>query len=74
MSLSRGKDTLASLAMKVGCSSAAMTGIRDKLFKSGFITELNEVGDRRCTPIVLTDEGNKMVESLKNYFSSNNLG
>ena len=74
LNLSRGQDTLASLARKVRCSSAAMTGIKDKLVVSGLITELNDAGDRRRVPVVLTDEGKEVVKRISDFVSDQSLG
>jgi DNA-binding MarR family transcriptional regulator len=61
--------TMASLAKKVRCSSAAMTGIKDKLVVAGLLKEMGDPNDRRRTLIVLTDDGKELVKRLKEYFS-----
>jgi DNA-binding MarR family transcriptional regulator len=52
------------IAHMINVTTAAMTGIIDRLVKSGCVVRINDPKDRRITKVRLTPKGNQVVENM----------
>lgn len=60
----RGKASMSDMASGLGVTTAAMTGIVDRLVRDGFISREHDRDDRRVVNIELTSKGSKMVKAM----------
>ncbi|MEG0023785.1 MAG: MarR family transcriptional regulator [Akkermansia sp.] len=63
---SEGFLTMSSIAQKMGHSTAAATGMVDKLQDMGYIIRKSAVNDRRKIMVQITDEGQALVTRMRN--------
>lgn len=57
--------SLAELAAEEGISPPAMSGHVDRLEKAGLLERVRESGDRRRVGLVLTEDGEKLLRSVR---------
>ena len=57
----RGEAKMTELASFLGVTTAAMTGMVDRLVKSGFVKRANMPHDRRVVKVVPTNKGSELV-------------
>lgn len=63
--LSRNKESnMSDMARSMNVTTAAMTGIVDRLVRDGYVTRANDPADRRVIKTKLTSKGNTAVKSL----------
>jgi DNA-binding MarR family transcriptional regulator len=60
----QGEAKMSDLAKFVNVTTAAMTGIVERLFKNGYVLRVDEPDDRRIIKIKLTSKGAKMVKDM----------
>ncbi len=62
-----GEDslTISSIARMMGHSTAAATGMVDKLEEMGYVTRFQASADRRKTMVRITQEGSELVERMR---------
>lgn len=60
----QGEAKMSDLAKFVNVTTAAMTGIVQRLFKNGYVLRVDEPEDRRIIKIKLTSKGAKMVKEM----------
>ena len=62
--LSRDKEsTMSDMARAMNVTTAAMTGMIDRLVRDGYVARANDTDDRRVIKIKLTAKGNAAVKS-----------
>ena len=62
--LSRDKEsTMSDMARAMNVTTAAMTGMIDRLVRDGYVARANDTDDRRVIKIKLTARGNAAVKS-----------
>ncbi len=61
---SRGQAKMNELARSLSVSTAAATGIVDRLVRSGYVIRRPDVSDRRVIKVGLTGKGRKLMESV----------
>jgi len=59
-----GESKMTDIAHMINVTTAAMTGIIDRLVKSGCVVRINDPKDRRITKVRLTPKGNQVVENM----------
>lgn len=57
--------TMSNIAKKMGHSTAASTGMVDKLEEMGYISRVHAANDRRKIMVKITDKGKKLVEKMR---------
>lgn len=57
--------TMSNIAKKMGHSTAAATGMVDKLEEMGHISRVHAANDRRKIMVKITDKGKKLVEKMR---------
>ena len=60
----QGEAKMSDLAKFVNVTTAAMTGIVERLFKNGYVLRIDEPDDRRIIKIKLTPKGAKVVRDM----------
>jgi DNA-binding MarR family transcriptional regulator len=60
----QGEAKMSDLAKFVNVTTAAMTGIVERLFKNGYVLRIDEPDDRRIIKIKLTPKGAKVVKDM----------
>lgn len=60
----RGELKMTDLAHALGVTTAAMTGIVDRLVRDGYIARAHDTEDRRIVNVKLTAKGSKMVREM----------
>jgi len=60
----QGESKMSSLAHFINVTTAAMTGIVDRLVRGGYIKRTNDPEDRRVIRVFLTAKGDKLVEEV----------
>lgn len=69
-----GESKMSDLAHFINVTTAAMTGIVDRLVRDGYLKRVNDPQDRRIIKVNLTSRGDKLVreasELRKQYFST----
>ena len=63
--------TMSSIAQKMGHSTAAATGLIDKLQELGYVHRGTAQNDRRKIIVSITEKGKKLVSSLRSEISLN---
>ncbi len=66
MSTSQGELTMTRIARKMGHSTAAATGLIDRLEKLGYAERISAADDRRKVPVRITPKGLELVSRLRN--------
>ena len=59
-----GESSMSYMASGLGVTTAAMTGIVDRLVRDGYIAREHDKDDRRVVNIALTVKGSKMVKTM----------
>lgn len=62
--------TMSAIAKKMGHSTAAATGLVDRLEKLGFVERVHAAEDRRKIMVRITSEGKEIVSKMRNHISS----
>jgi len=62
--------TMSAIAKKMGHSTAAATGLVDRLEKLGFVERVHAAEDRRKIMVRITSEGNEIVSKMRGHISS----
>ncbi|MBL7130532.1 MAG: MarR family transcriptional regulator [Candidatus Omnitrophica bacterium] len=60
-----GTSKVSAIAKRMGVSPPTITGIVDRLQKSGYVNRFRDSKDRRVVFVKLTKKGHKFVEKLK---------
>ncbi|RKY33069.1 MAG: hypothetical protein DRP74_00760 [Candidatus Omnitrophota bacterium] len=60
----KGESKMKNLAVLLNVTTAAMTGIVDKLFKSGYVKRVYDPKDRRVIKISLTNKGRDLTNKI----------
>ena len=60
----QGESKMSDLAHFINVTTAAMTGIVDRLVRDGYIVRTSDPEDRRIIRVVLTAKGNKLVKEV----------
>ncbi len=63
--------TMSSIAQKMGHSTAAATGLIDRLEELGYVERGNAANDRRKIIVKITDKGRQLVASMRQEISAN---
>src|SRR5690606_38236079 len=61
--------TMTDISKKMGHSTAAATGVVDRLEKLGYVQRLHAADDRREVMVQTTGKGIEMVNRLRNYIA-----
>lgn len=56
---------MSSIAQKMGHSTAAATGMVDKLQEMGYLTRMSAAKDRRKIMVAITQEGRELVDRMR---------
>jgi len=62
-----GESNMSDLARNMNVTTAAMTGIADRLVRDGYVMRASDPDDRRVVKIKLTAKGNKVVRMLREH-------
>jgi DNA-binding MarR family transcriptional regulator len=62
--------TMSAIAKKMGHSTAAATGLVDRLEKLGFVERVHAAEDRRKIMVRITSEGSQIVDKMKGHIAS----
>jgi DNA-binding MarR family transcriptional regulator len=62
-----GESSMSDLAKSMGVTTAAMTGIVDRLVRDGYVTRVSDPGDRRVVKIKPTTKGERVVKTLREH-------
>jgi DNA-binding MarR family transcriptional regulator len=62
-----GESSMSDLAKSMGVTTAAMTGIVDRLVRDGYVTRVSDPDDRRVVKIKLTTKGERVVKTLHEH-------
>ncbi len=62
--------TMSAIAKKMGHSTAAATGLVDRLEKLGFVERVHAAEDRRKIMVRITAEGSAIVATMRNHIAS----
>lgn len=62
--------TMSSIAKKMGHSTAAATGLVDRLEKLGFVERVHAAEDRRKIMVRITSEGSAIVSKMRGHIAS----
>jgi DNA-binding MarR family transcriptional regulator len=60
----RGESKMTDLATALDVTTAAMTGIVDRLVRDGYLVRGHDPDDRRIVKVKLTSKGDKIVKSM----------
>ncbi|WP_042352902.1 MarR family winged helix-turn-helix transcriptional regulator [Bacillus massiliigorillae] len=60
-----GKQTASNLAISLSVTTGAVTGIVDKLVKSGLVKRTRDMKDRRVVYMEITEQGMKLLKPLR---------
>lgn len=63
----KGESNMTDLANSLKVTTAAMTGIVDRLKGEGYIKRLNDPKDRRIVRVKLTQKGHDLIEKIKKH-------
>ncbi len=63
--------TMTDISKKMGHSTAAATGLVDRLEKLGYVQRLHAADDRRKVMVQITRKGIELVSALRNTIASN---
>jgi DNA-binding MarR family transcriptional regulator len=62
--------TMSAIAKKMGHSTAAATGLVDRLEKLGFVERVHAAEDRRKIMVRITSEGSAIVSTMRGHIAS----
>ncbi len=62
-----GKTRMTDIANSIGVTTAAMTGIVDRLARDGYLVRIDDTKDRRVTKIALTKKGAYVVGKITRH-------
>ena len=62
--------TMTDISKKMGHSTAAATGLVDRLEKLGYVQRLHAADDRRKVMVQITSKGQELVERMRNGIAS----
>lgn len=62
--------TMSAIAKKMGHSTAAATGLVDRLEKLGFVERVHAAEDRRKIMVRITNEGSQIVNTMRGHIAS----
>ncbi|MGC6464654.1 MAG: MarR family winged helix-turn-helix transcriptional regulator [Akkermansiaceae bacterium] len=62
--------TMSAIAKKMGHSTAAATGLVDRLEKLGFVERVHAAEDRRKIMVRITNEGSQIVDTMRGHIAS----
>lgn len=62
--------TMSSIAKKMGHSTAAATGLVDRLEKLGFVERVHAAEDRRKIMVRITGKGSTIVKTMRGHIAS----
>ena len=62
--------TMSAIAKKMGHSTAAATGLVDRLEKLGFVERVHAAEDRRKIMVRITEEGTELVKTMRGHIAS----
>lgn len=60
----RGESSMSDLASALSVTTAAMTGVVDRLVRDGYVIRASDPGDRRVVRVKLTARGTKVVDAI----------
>lgn len=63
--------TMTDISRKMGHSTAAATGLVDRLEKLGYVQRLHAADDRRKVMVQITGKGQQLVQQLRDNLASN---
>jgi len=63
--------TMTDISRKMGHSTAAATGLVDRLEKLGYVQRLHAADDRRKVMVQITPKGQQLVQQLRDNLASN---
>jgi len=63
--------TMTDISRKMGHSTAAATGLVDRLEKLGYVERLHAADDRRKVMVQITSKGQQLVQQLRDNLASN---
>jgi len=63
--------TMTDISRKMGHSTAAATGLVDRLEKLGYVQRLHAADDRRKVMVQITAKGQQLVQQLRDNLASN---
>lgn len=63
--------TMTDISRKMGHSTAAATGLVDRLEKLGYVQRLHAADDRRKVMVQITSKGQQFVQQLRDNLASN---
>jgi DNA-binding MarR family transcriptional regulator len=63
--------TMTDISRKMGHSTAAATGLVDRLEKLGYVQRLHAADDRRKVMVQITSKGQQLVQQLRDNLASN---
>ncbi|MFN0127388.1 MAG: MarR family winged helix-turn-helix transcriptional regulator [Verrucomicrobiales bacterium] len=63
--------TMTDISRKMGHSTAAATGLVDRLEKLGYVQRLHAADDRRKVMVQITGKGHQLVQQLRDNLASN---
>lgn len=66
--------TMTDISKKMGHSTAAATGLVDRLEKLGYVERLHAAEDRRKVMVQITQKGIEIVNALRNAIANNIAG
>ncbi len=61
----QGESRMTDIAKYMTVSTAAITGIADRLVRDGYIVRSKDIKDRRIVRVNLTPKGSKLVEKIE---------
>ncbi|WP_114495714.1 MarR family winged helix-turn-helix transcriptional regulator [Fontibacillus phaseoli] len=59
-----GQQKVSHLAEKLGLTSAAITGLTDRLLTEGYVTRDRDEKDRRVVYIAITEKGQEIIQTI----------
>ncbi|MDD5428748.1 MAG: MarR family transcriptional regulator [Candidatus Omnitrophica bacterium] len=62
-----GESRMTDLARGIGVSTAAITGMADRLVRDGYAVRVSDPGDRRIIKVDLTSKGSKLVKKMRDH-------
>ncbi|MGE9267696.1 MAG: MarR family winged helix-turn-helix transcriptional regulator [Verrucomicrobiales bacterium] len=66
--------TMSDIAQKMGHSTAAATGLVDRLEKLGYVERVHAAEDRRKIMVRITNEGNELVANMRQHIATDISG
>lgn len=60
----QGQMRMSDLARFINVTTAAMTGIVERLVRDGYVKRLSDLDDRRIIEVILTSKGHKIADAI----------